>query len=340
MKLFSSKILVVLFLLPKVLTAQFSLNENTDFTIAFGSCNKISTPNLLWGDILQEHPNVWIWGGDNIYADTGDMQKMRKDYNIQLQVSEYQNLIKNCHMMGTWDDHDYGINDGGIEFSKKDESQQLFLDFFNVPKNHPRRFRKGVYYSEYFETDKGIIKIIILDTRYHRTSLTKSKNEGKRYQPNAYGEGTVLGDDQWEWLERELSTSAATFNIVVSSIQLLSSEHGWESWGNFPHEVERFEKLIVKSQAKGIIILSGDRHISDFSKKEIPGLPYPLIDFTSSGLTHAATNNKGEPNLYRVGHLVNQLSFGLLKFNFEKRTVTMEMKGDQGKTYQKIIQTY
>ncbi len=317
-----------------------TIKHNTEFRIAFGSCNKATVENKLWDDILKQKPNLWIWGGDNIYSDTDNMNKMKIDYQKQLSVVGYKELMTTATIIGTWDDHDYGLNDGGIEFHKKRESEQLFLDFLGVSPNDARRTREGIYASHIYETDKGTIKVIVLDTRYHRTSIIKNKEGKKRYTPNAYGKGSVLGNTQWKWLTRELYNSTADFNLVVSSIQLLSDKHGWETWGNFPHETERFIDLVVKSKAKGVIILSGDRHISDFSKKEVEGLSYPLIDFTSSGLTHSATVNKGEENPYRVGKLVNQISFGVLKFNFEDKTVLMEMHGNEGEIYQSIKQSY
>jgi hypothetical protein len=55
--------------------------EENDFTIAFGSCNRQNTENILWKEIIKNKPNLWIWGGDNIYADTHDMNELRADYN-------------------------------------------------------------------------------------------------------------------------------------------------------------------------------------------------------------------------------------------------------------------
>lgn len=314
--------------------------KQPDFIIAFGSCNQTALPNVLWDDVLKNAPNVWIWGGDNVYADTKNMTRLRKQYNKQLANKDYKKLIESTEVMGTWDDHDYGLNDGGEEFSKKRESQQELLEFLQVAKNNKRRKQDGVYASKTFTTPKGSIKIIVLDTRFFRTALTPDKDTKKRYKPNKYGEGTVLGNTQWEWLEQELTTSAATFNVLVSSIQLLSNKHGFETWGNFPHEVDRLEKLIINSKAKGVVVLSGDRHISEFSKKHIKGLSYPLIDFTSSGLTHAYSSFSGEDNPYRVGDVVNTVSFGLLSFNFDTKEVHMEIKGNHNLTLQSLKQTY
>jgi hypothetical protein len=62
----------------------------------------------------------------------------------------------------TLDDHDYGINDGGFEYIKKDESQQLFLDFMNVKKNDKRRVQNGVYYPKDYKFNEKSIKITML----------------------------------------------------------------------------------------------------------------------------------------------------------------------------------
>jgi len=320
--------------------AAINTHKPADFTIAFGSCNKTNEPNLLWDDILANSPDLWIWGGDNVYADTDDMVKLDSIYQAQNAVAGYVKLKQEVSIIGTWDDHDYGLNDGGVEFAAKNESQQVFLDFMDVSKDSPRRKRKGVYESHQYDLPKGSIKIIVLDTRFFRTALTPDNETKKRIKPNSYGEGTILGDEQWQWLKSELTTSKADFNVIVSSIQVLSNEHGFESWGNFPHEVDKLKSTIVDSNAKGVIILSGDRHISEFSRAKVEGLPYPLIDFTSSGLTHAYYEFDGEPNPYRVGEVVATESFGTLDFDFETKKVIIKMTGDKGAVKGVLEQRY
>lgn len=319
--------------------------ENTpkvasDFTIAFGSCNKQNVENVLWDDIMQQKPNLWIWGGDNIYADTDNMETLRTEYNKQLNNEDYKRLIATTKILGTWDDHDYGLNDGGEEFEMKKESQQIFLDFMGVTKNDKRRQKEGIYHAEEIKTKNGIIKIIVLDTRYFRSRLVKDTESKKRYKPTTDKALTILGEIQWQWLKNELQISNADFNIIVGSIQFLSWEHGFETWGNFPHEVNRLENVIANSKAKGVLLLSGDRHISEFSRKSIEGLSYPLVDFTSSGLTHSYTNFSGENNKHRVGKVVSEKSYGLLKFNFKDSKITMEMYADNNKKLNQFIQRY
>ncbi len=316
------------------------LETSGQFTIAFGSCNKHNVKNILWDDVLAANPDIWIWGGDIVYADSDDPQVIASMYNAQKAVPGYREVLDRIPVIGTWDDHDYGLNDGGEEFAVKRESQEVFLDFIGAAKDDPRRKRAGVYASHDYNLPEGKVRILVLDTRYFRTALTASSEEGRRYEPGEYGKGTVLGEEQWAWLENELRTSEADFNILVSSIQVLSGEHGFETWGNFPHEVDKLETLISESGARGVIILSGDRHISEFSEVELPNLPYPLVDFTSSGLTHVYSGFSGEPNRFRIGAVVAKKSFGLLDLDLKGKSVRFLMVGDGGEVQGELRRQY
>ena len=113
MKKFGLLYLIVLIISCNANKPISNSNFQGDFTLAFGSCNKTSLPNLLWDDVLSAGPDVWIWGGDIIYADTDDMSKLKKMYDEQDAVKGYKNLtcltkaftIDNCHTRGlekTW----------------------------------------------------------------------------------------------------------------------------------------------------------------------------------------------------------------------------------------------
>jgi alkaline phosphatase D len=335
--------ILILTLLASCTTPKTNRNtttQDTPLAIAFGSCNDQKKENFLWKEIVKHQPSVWIWGGDNTYSDTDNVDTLHAHQQIVLQHPDYQALQKTTKIIGTWDDHDYGLNDGGIEYSSKKETQQAFLDFMGVTQNDKRRTQEGVYSAEMIRTKAGSVKIIILDTRYFRDKLTKNPSVKKRFIPNNYGEGSMLGAAQWAWLEKELTTSKADFNVIMSSVQLLSAEHGFETWGNMPHEVDKFKKLIQTSKAKGVVVLSGDRHISEFSKTTIENVNYPLIDFTSSGLTHAYTNYTFEANKFRVGEVVPKISYGLLLFDFKNKEITMQIRGKEDALLGELKQTY
>ncbi|WP_422860377.1 alkaline phosphatase D family protein [Flagellimonas sp. S174] len=314
--------------------------DDSSFVVAFGSCNKQDVENPFWDDILEENPDVWIWGGDNIYADTDDMSQMKSMYDQQLKNIGYEALVEKVPVIGTWDDHDYGKNDAGVEYVMKKQSQQLFLDFMGVAKEDSRRNQEGVYATHTYSHPEGTIKVFVLDTRYFRSNLEKDTITKRRYKINTSPESTVLGETQWKWLEKELSASKAEFNLIITSIQFLSWEHGFETWGNFPSDAEKMKRLIAASKAKGVIVLSGDRHISEFSKTQLPNLQYPLIDFTSSGLTHSYSSFTSEPNSYRVGEVVSVPSYGILHLDMQNKTARMKIMGENGKVYQELKQAY
>jgi alkaline phosphatase D len=317
-----------------------SYSQAKTYSIAFGSCDNQRLKNELWKSIDENHPAAWIWGGDDVYSDTEDMKELKENYDIQKNDSDYLQFISNKQILGTWDDHDYGLNDGGEEYPYKRESQQLLFDFLGTSKDAPERFRDGVYNSRVIDFDGNKVKVIVLDTRFFRTAVTKAANSKKRLQPNPYGQGTILGEAQWKWLEQELNTSDTQFNVIVSSIQLVSDKHGFECWGNFPHEIDKLEKMLVASKAKGTFIISGDRHIATFSSKKVANLNYPLVDFTSSGLTHVYSSFSNEENPYLIGKVIAEKNFGLLQFDFTNNRVIMQIRGLENKLLGEHIQQY
>ncbi len=323
----------------KVITKNSTFKSN--LTLAFGSCNNQEIKNVLFKEILKNKPKAFIWGGDIIYSDTDNPTVLDHNFQQFKKDSNYVKFRNNTSILATWDDHDYGVNDGGIENPIKEQAQQLFLDFLDVSKNDIRRKRKGIYYSKTIKQDTNLVKVILLDTRYFRTKLTKDVTLQKRYTSNKPNmDSSMLGEEQWKWLENELKNSKANFNIIMSSIQVLSDKHGFESWGNMPKEQEKLLTLIAKNTPNNTIILSGDRHIAEISHKNISPFYYPLIDFTSSGLTHAYTAFSGEENPFRVTNVVSQINFGLVHFNFKKKKVLFEIRGKNNQLLESFEQQY
>jgi alkaline phosphatase D len=280
--------------------------------IAFGSCNKQDKPQPLWDAVIASAPQLWIWAGDNIYADTDNMATMQRQYRRQKDHPGYHRLRAFCPIIGTWDDHDYGSNDGGKEFQAKKDSQRLLLDFLDEPATSPRRHQAGIYTSYSYGPPAQQIKIILLDTRYHRDKPGPTAD--------------VLGEAQWHWLETQLQNSPAQLHLIVSSIQVLSQQHPWEKWANFPQSRQRLLDLLVKHHVPGVLFISGDRHFGELSVLTVPDLPYPLHDITASGLTHSYRGTVKESNDLRRGPVVNALHFGVLEIDWNMTPPHLEMQ--------------
>jgi alkaline phosphatase D len=271
--------------------------------IAFGSCNRQDLPQPLWKLIAKQEPQLWIWLGDNIYGDSEDVAVLRAKYAQQQRNSEYRNFVSKVPIIGTWDDHDFGKNNGGREFTARRASQAALLDFLGEPPQSARRDQRGVYASYTYGPPGKQIKVILLDTRYHRDPIGSK--------------GTILGEAQWQWLERELRNSKAQIHLVGSGIQVLPEQHRFEKWADFPAERERLLKLIGETKVPGVIFLSGDRHIAELSRVRSPHVRYPLYDLTSSGLTHTWSSLRREANRHRVGELVVALNYGTIDVDWD-----------------------
>lgn len=298
-------------------------------SFVFGSCSDQKRPQPLWDDIVAQHADVWIWIGDNVYGDTENMDTLKAKYDRQKANPMYQQLVKSTKIIGVWDDHDFGVNDGGKEYPRKKESQQLMLDFLDVSKDSPRRKQEGAYSAQIFGAKGHKVKVILLDGRYFRDPL-KKENRHNVADPTA----DILGEAQWKWLEGQLTNSVADAHIIGCGIQFIPEEHVYEKWANFPTARKRLFDLIAKTKPKGTILISGDRHMGEVSKEKIQGLGYDLYDVTSSGLTHFSLPHD-EPNKHRVGEMVANLNYGMITYNWDKKplTATVQLKGDSLRTY-------
>ena len=203
-----------------------------EYVIGFGSCIDQDLPQPIWPAIEAKNVDAFMFLGDNVYGDhpSGKLDKLRKSYISQ--STKLPKWLNKKKVVSIWDDHDYGINDGGGDFKNKRESQKLFLDFWQIPENDPRHKRDGLYFNELIEIDGFKINLIVLDTRFFRSKLSSNKSP---YIPTDNIDTTILGDEQWTWFKQVLNHDSDLI-LVLSSIQILATEHVFEKWDLFPHE--------------------------------------------------------------------------------------------------------
>ena len=119
--------------------------------------------------------------------------------------------------------------------------------------------------------------------------------------------------------------------VLVSSIQILATNHGFEKWNNFPHERTRLLSLIKESK-KPVILVSGDRHKAAIYKRD------NLYELTTSSL------NKPLPGwLERIwketdplleGEIHYNMNYGVIKIE-SSGVISVELKGKEGEILQK-----
>lgn len=313
--------------------------------IVFGSCANQNNPCPIWEKVAEQKPELLVLLGDNIYADledgklkTADPAKIASCYQALADLPAFQALRGSTKVLATWDDHDYGDNDAGVEYPHKEASQKLFLDFFGVPADSPRRERKGVYHAEVFGPPGRRVQVIMLDGRYHRSKLAKGPYQRSAgysgtiapYLENKDPAATLLGEEQWAWLAEQLR-QPADLRLIGSGIQVVSEDHPFEKWTNIPAERARLYKLIRDTKADGVVLLSGDRHHGELSMAPAAEVGYPLYDVTSSGFNQAAkTWRPAEANRHRVAAMPFGDNFGVVAIDWEKRAVSLQLRDDGG----------
>lgn len=313
-----------------------SIKDPNVYSIGFGSCLTQERSMPIFNTIKDENYDLFLMIGDNVYGDSEreDLLELREAYDKQRQ--NFDNLNLNFPIEAIWDDHDYGLNDAGKEYAYKEDAKELFLDFWNIPMDDVRRSRDGLYF-EWIQTIDGItVQMLFLDTRFFRDALLPTDERGapgkERYLPHTDTSLTMLGVDQWNWLEEKMNIQV-DHRIIVSSIQFLAMGHGWEAWKTLPHERQKLIDIIDQSSSDNVLILSGDRHraglyqLTTNSNKNI-------IEMTSSSLNLSFANEE-EAGPLRVGPTFVQENYGEILLNKTSNSLIVNLKDNQGK----IIQT-
>lgn len=272
-----------------------------EIKIGIGSCLDQDFPQPIWQPIEEENLDYFIFLGDNVYGDSifENLYKMKRAYSKQEKL--LPDFLDQTDIFAIWDDHDYGKNDGGSDYKYKKLAENLFLDFWNVPINDVRRSREGIYFSENKVFFNKKYKLIFLDTRYFRSQLKGKKGS---YQKNNDESATILGKEQWTWLEKELNSNF-DYLFIFSSIQIIPEDHGFEKWSNFPNDRTKLLKILEKYKDR-TILFSGDRHRSGIYKRN------GIIEITSSSMNKPGSSFF-ETDKYLIGETYPQENYSVLK---------------------------
>ena len=296
-------------------------NNAYAYKYALGSCLDQDLEQPIWNAIERQDIDGFIFLGDNVYGDqkSGELVKLKRAYKTQ--KNKIPSWLFQKKILTIWDDHDYGKNDGGGNYKNKQEAQKLFLDFWEIPKHDPRQTREGIFFEETQQIEGKKIQFIGLDTRYFRTALKGKKNG---YIANDDLNASILGTQQWEWLYSTLGNSTADVVIILSSIQVLATNHRFEKWSNFSVDRKKLLNLIEDSmQSKKVILISGDRHRAGLYQRG------KLVEITASAL------NKGSSRPYEtdpllVGKTYPQTNFGILNIEPSKNIITLKIHDKDG----------
>jgi alkaline phosphatase D len=312
--------------------------------IAFGACAKHDKDQPIWDAVLAARPDLFIFLGDNIYADTRDPAVMAAKYAMLAAKPGFRKLRDTTPVLAIWDDHDYGEDDAGADYPMKAEARRQFCDFWGEAATSPRRVREGIHAAYVFGPAGRRVQVILPDLRWNRTPIQKL--DGVEYKawsaakaaagapvPGPYArnpdlQATMLGEAQWSWLEAQLR-QPADLRILGSSLQVLADFAGWEGWINYARDHQRLLESIRDARADRLICLSGDTHYGEISRLDV-NTPYPLWDITSSGLTEVWPVTP--PNARRQGEVWRDRNFGLIEIDWSPPApkLRVEVRDERG----------
>ena len=299
--------------------------------IGFASCLNQNKAMPIFSTIKAEGFDLFLMMGDNVYGNSKseDLKELSVAYSKQRQ--NFDKLDFDFPIEAIWDDNDYGLGDGGKEYHLKDKSKKLFLDFWDISNDDPRRKRSGLYHEIIKDFKGKSIQILFLDTRTFRDNLKPSDDKGavgkERYIPFLDSTLTMLGDEQWQWLAQKMSV-AIDYRFIISSIQFLAIGHGWECWNNLPYERQKLINLIDKSNIEHTVLLSGDRHRGGLYQLKTKTNKI-ISEMTSSSLNVPYSNSE-EPGPLRVGGTYSRENYGVIQLDELQDSISVSLKNIKG----------
>mmetsp|Transcript_5959 Transcript_5959/g.11710 ORF Transcript_5959/g.11710 Transcript_5959/m.11710 type:complete len:503 (+) Transcript_5959:127-1635(+) len=281
---------------------------NRPARILFGSCNSQYLKQPLWPAIMERNAQAFVWAGDAVYGDghagrkivVASPTKLAADYEWLLTSEPYQKFMEtNITIIGTIDDHDYGVNNGDRTYAYKRESTALFVDFLERS-NHGKEWR---LMRQRAETGEGVYGVTVFDFDREGNVLLSDEEAGidpevpERETPlsdksvaiftidvrsnkdpwNSHGvrtdyQGDFLGEKQWKWLEEGLRRSTAAVNILVSGLQVHTDRFIdgsiAEEWSRYPTAQHRLYQALLQPNVQAPFIISGDVHMGEFLRRD------------------------------------------------------------------------
>jgi alkaline phosphatase D len=309
-----------------------------DFSFLTGSCSYVNEPAVdrpgkpyggdssIFETMANEKAAFMLWLGDSWYTrevDYFDRWGLWNRASHDRAVPVLQKFLKSTSHFAIWDDHDYGPNDIGSNYILKDESRNVFMNYFA---NTSYGMNGEGIYSMISYAD---VDVFMMDDRWWRSAdASKDSVDGK---PNP--EKTMWGKAQMNWLKNSLLYSRAPFKIIANGSQVLNPDSPFDKFLDFPAEYNELLDFLRLYKINGVVFLTGDRHHSEIIKVNREGT-YPMYDVTASPLTSGTHKFSGpeKDNRYRVLGIDEKQNYTKFSFSGErnKRKMLVEFFGVKG----------
>ncbi len=292
-----------------------------ELTIGLASCMSdefMKVQKEMWAQFIALKPDVAFLIGDNTYADVingkyvGGVANPKQIWMRHLETREnllFYHTRKLIPVFGTWDDHDYGFNNGDKTYEYKKESAEIFNIFFPYVKG--KNTSKGPGLSYRFSLAGQ--NFYFLDARSFRDNY---KNE----------KGTHLGSAQENWMFKDMGTHRGPIWLVKGD-QYFGKYHKYESWERYhPINFKSFLRKLRREKDPALFV-SGDRHLAEIMNLEKGLVGYPTYELTSSAIhskVYAGSFAK-EPNPRQLVGVDGEYNFMFIKSRANGRSLMLDV---------------
>lgn len=222
--------------------------ERGVFTAAFASCaNATSEP--VWERIDSLNVNALFLMGDTPYIDSTALATVRSKQRGFLLTPAINRLIRHVPTTATWDDHDFGANNGnGLSVANKAQNRKGFVEY----RAHERygTGTEGIYNS----VTCGPMEVFLIDDRWFTQTAASPVDPSKP---------TFFGSAQWTWLLDAIKRSRAPFKVLAFGA-IWQDKKNTENDDLFTYWYERdaLFDFIRNEKIPGVVLLGGDIHVS------------------------------------------------------------------------------
>ncbi|WJZ03804.1 alkaline phosphatase D family protein [Corynebacterium freiburgense] len=263
---------------------------------------------LCLGDYLYEYATGEYPGKDTVIRphvppnELLSLADYRARYGVQRTDADLQAAHAACPWIVTWDDHEVADNfwefgaknhssEEGDFIARREAAMQAYLEW--LPVRTTEHSPSGKIYRNL--SFGSLVELSMLDLRSYRSQqiefhqISEIDNEQR----------TLLGSEQFQWLNRKLSTSNSRWNLIGNSVMIAPllippldpepakmftelldlPEEGMpvntDQWDGYAAERKRLFKLLQEQDLRNVVWLTGDLHSSWASDVPITPGDYP-----------------------------------------------------------------
>lgn len=219
---------------------------------------------------------------ENFYAGTPRESAVPPDQRIKVQsLEQYRQrhalyrldpMLQDMHAQAPFvfipDNHD-AVEDTGGDPALRESAYRALYEHLPLPADaQPEGHSMQIFRSFDYGT---LARFHLLDTRQFRDRqqvCSSSGIVGPACAEVGSNTRTMLGAHQEQWLERELSASTATWNVMANTVMFAPFDFSptagreiyYASWDGYPANRARVIDQVRQSAASNPVILSGDWH--------------------------------------------------------------------------------